>query len=108
MERQKNSYVIMPKSRQILEEMGLNIRKARLRRKISAKLVCERANISRTTLWKIENGDPTVVIGAYVKVLAAINLQNDLLLVAKDEALAEFMADYELEKKWKRSNAEQI
>ena len=69
----------MPKTEQILKDMGYQIRLARLRRDISVNLVCERAYISRTTLWKVENGDPSVAIGIYAVILHAIdNMDKDL------------------------------
>ena len=36
----------------ILEEMGDNIKLARLRRELTAEQVAERAGISRSTLWQ--------------------------------------------------------
>ena len=42
----------------ILEEMGDNIKLARLRRELTAEQVAERAGISRSTLWQIEKGAP--------------------------------------------------
>lgn len=43
----KRAAVIMPQTRKILEQMGEQIRLARLRRKLSLELVAERAGISR-------------------------------------------------------------
>ena len=87
----------MPKTREILEQMGEQIRLARLRRKLSAQLVAERAGISRQTLTAIEKGTPTVTIGAYAAVLHALNnLDNDFLLVAKDDELGRKLQDLDL------------
>lgn len=61
----KRAAVIMPQTRKILEQMGEQIRLARLRRKLSLELVAERAGISRATLISIEKGAPTVSIGSY-------------------------------------------
>ena len=43
----KKSIVLLPETEQILEQMGLQIKYARLRRKLPAELVAERAGISR-------------------------------------------------------------
>lgn len=87
----------MPKTREILEQMGEQIRLARLRRKLSAQLVAERAGISRQTLTAIEKGTSTVAIGAYAAVLHALNnLDNDFLLVAKDDELGRKLQDLDL------------
>ena len=50
----KKSAVLLPKTQKILEQMGEQIKYARLRRKLSMELVAERAGISRATLWAIE------------------------------------------------------
>ena len=56
----RKAVTIMPKTQKALKEVGENIRLARLRRKISVELVAERAGISRSTVWSIENGSPSV------------------------------------------------
>ncbi len=68
----KSTCVVMPKTSNNLSIMGEQIKMARLRRKLPVKLVCERAGISRATLWQIEKGCPTVSIGAYACVLHAL------------------------------------
>lgn len=93
----KTAAVIMPQTRAILQQMGEQIRLARLRRKLSASLIAERAGISRATLVSIEKGSPTVAIGAYAAVLHALNnLDVDLLLVAKDDELGRKLQDLDL------------
>ena len=90
----KKTPVIMPQTRNILEQMGEQIKLARLRRKLSAQLVAERAGISRQTLHSIEKGVSTVTIGAYAAVLHALNnLDADLLLVAKDDEFGRKLQD---------------
>ena len=82
---------------EILEQMGLQIKYARLRRKLSAELVAERAGISRATLVSIEKGASSVAIGCYAAVLHALNyMDKDLLLVAKDDELGRKLQDLNL------------
>ena len=82
---------------EILEQMGLQIKYARLRRKLSANLVAERAGISRATLVSIEKGASSVAIGCYAAVLHALNyMDKDLLLVAKDDDLGRKLQDLDL------------
>ena len=93
----KKSVILMPESRKILETMGEQIKMARLRRKLSAGLVAERAGISRATLWAVEKGSPSVAIGIYAAVLHSLNgMDKDLLLVAKDDELGRKLQDLEL------------
>ena len=89
--------VILPQTQEILNQMGEQIRLARLRRRLSAELVAERAGLSRVTLSNIEKGSPSVAIGSYAAVLHALNgMDKDLLLVAKDDELGRKLQDMNL------------
>lgn len=92
----KHSVVLLPKTQQILEQVGNQIRLARLRRGLSEEIVAERAGISRATLCSIEKGAPTVSFGSYASVLVALGLQEDLLLLAKDDVLGRTFQDLNL------------
>ena len=93
----KKSIVLLPETLNILEQMGLQIKYARLRRKISAEIVAERAGISRATLCAMEKGSPSVAMGCYAAVLHALNyMDKDLLLVAKDDELGRKLQDLDL------------
>lgn len=92
----------MPKTAEILETVGAQIRLARLRRKISVNTVAERAGVSRATVWKVEKGNPSVAMGVYAKVLNAIGLQSDLLLIARDDSLGRLLQDAELDRKYRK------
>ena len=93
----KKSTVVLPQTQEILNQLGEQIRLARLRRHLSAELVAERAGISRMTLSNIEKGSPSVAIGSYAAVLHALNgMDKDLLLVAKDDELGRKLQDLEL------------
>ena len=93
----KKAVTVLPQTEAILSTLGEQIKLARLRRNLSVELVSQRADISRATLWKVEKGDPTVAIGIYAAVLHALNnLDNDLLLVAKDDELGRALQDLQL------------
>ena len=93
---EKRKILIMPSTSRILKEFGDNIRLARLRRKLSAEQVAERANISRSTLWYVEKGSPRVAMGIYAQVLFVLGLEKDLLKVAADDAFGRKLQDAEL------------
>lgn len=97
------AYNIMPDTENILKTMGEQIKMARLRRKLSATLVSERAGVSRSTLWKVENGNPSVAVGIYAAVLHALNnMDKDLLKIAGDDELGRKLQDIDLTGKNKR------
>ena len=93
----KQTTILLPQIQEILTTMGEQIKLARLRRNLSTMLVAVRAGISRATLQSVEKGLPTVSIGIYAAVLHALNnLDNDLLLVAKDDELGRTLQDLNL------------
>lgn len=92
----KKKIIILPKTMKIMSELGENIKLARLRRKLSAEQVAERADISRPTLSAIEKGSPTVSIGSYLLVLQVLGLEKDFLLLAKDDELGRKLQDAEI------------
>ena len=61
-----------------LRKLGRDIRDARRRRRIPTAIVAQRASISRTTLVKIEKGDPGVAIGIYATVLFVLGMADRL------------------------------
>ena len=71
----------MPVRRQLLK-LGQDIRNARRRRRIQAQVMAERASISRTTLHKVERGDPGVSLGIYATVLFVLGMSERLADVA--------------------------
>ena len=81
----RKKVVLLPRTEQALEKVGANIKRARLRRNIRAELLVERAGISADTLTSIEKGVSTVSIGAYAAVLAVLEMDNDLEMIALDE-----------------------
>ena len=92
----KRTTIIYPSSARELEELGMRLKDARLRRRFSMETVCSRADISRPTLYKIENGDPSVSIGAYIQILRVLGLVGDLSLIAKEDALGRRLQDESL------------
>jgi transcriptional regulator with XRE-family HTH domain len=87
---------LLPKMEKVLVQVGENIKLARLRRKLSAEQVAERANISRPTLWSIEKGAGSVAMAAYAQVLFVLGLERDLIKLAGDDPLGRKLQDAEL------------
>ena len=69
-------------ARKTLVKLGADITVARKKRRISTLSMAERAFLSRSTLARIEKGDPSVSMGAYLSVLAILGLAKHLEQVA--------------------------
>lgn len=59
--------------------MGKQIRAHRKVLRISATTAAESAGMSRVTLHRIENGEPSVTMGAYLNVMAALGMNFDII-----------------------------
>ena len=86
--------------------MGEQIRLARLRRNLSIAQVAERATCSPLTVGRIEKGSPTVSIGIYARVLYALQLDDDLTLIAKEDTLGRVLQDLSLKRRTRASKKE--
>ncbi|MBR6340077.1 MAG: helix-turn-helix transcriptional regulator [Alloprevotella sp.] len=81
---------------QNLQIMGEQIMLARKLRPLSMQDIAERATITRLTVSKVEHGDPMVSMGIFARVLYALNLENDITLLAADDALGRQLQGAEL------------
>lgn len=93
----KTKPVLLPQIRRLLTNVGENVRLARLRRRLAAELVAERAGISRPTLRSVERGDPGVSLAVVLSVLTSLGLAQDITLVARDDALGRKLQDANLQ-----------
>ena len=89
--------VVFPQEQRLLSDLGERLRLARKRRKLSNAAVAQRAGISRTTLYKVEAGNPSATLGSYVRVLAALGLEGDLNQLAADDRVGRKLQDLALE-----------
>ncbi len=73
--RTSRASVVLPiPVKRALRKLGHDLRDARRRRRIPVITAAQRASISRTTLVKIEKGDPGVAIGIYATVLFVMGM----------------------------------
>lgn len=87
---------LLPKHGRLLTEVGENLRLARLRRRLSAEQVAERAGISRSTLHLLENGSAGTSLGKLLQVLVVLGLESDLVRLASDDMLGRKLEDARL------------
>lgn len=62
-----------------LANLGQQIRTHRKALRVNATTTAQAAGLSRVTLHRIERGEPSVTIGAYLNVMAALGLDFGLL-----------------------------
>lgn len=65
--------------REHLAQLGQELRSARERQKVSAVAAAEAAGVSRVTLHRIERGEPSVAMGAWIAVASTLGVRLGLL-----------------------------
>ena len=91
---------------QKMKTVGEQIKLARLRRNLSVAQVAERATCSPLTVSRIEKGAPTVSIGIYLRVLYALQLDDDILLLAQKDEMGRVLQDLALKLRQRASKKE--
>ncbi len=89
-----------------MQIVGEQIRLARLRRNLSVVQVAERATCSPLTVTRIEKGAPTVAIGIYLRVLYALQLDDDILRLAKEDEMGRVLQDLRMKPRERASKKE--
>lgn len=78
--------VLFPKQQRILAMFGEDLLLAAKRRSFTKKLICDRTGFDNKTVNKVFAGDPGVSIGAYLKVMAVLGMEDNFAkLAAHDE-----------------------
>lgn len=89
-----------------MQIVGEQIKLARLRRNLSVAQVAERATCSPLTVARVEKGTPTVAIGIYLRVLYALQLDGDIVWLAREDAMGKALQDLSLKKRERASKKE--
>lgn len=92
----KISRPVFPYAERQAVALGRRLREARLRRRMTALAMAERAGISRATLHRLEKGDTSISLGAYQRVLRVLGLEADFDLLARDDVLGRKLQDMAL------------
>lgn len=94
------------KLEQKMQIVGEQIKLARLRRNLTIAQVAERATCSTLTVSRIEKGSPSVAIGIYLRVLYALQLDEGILWLAKEDELGRRLQDLSLKNRQRASKKE--
>lgn len=97
---------VFPRTQRRAEALGERLRTARLRRRMSASEMAERADISRVTLQRLERGDPSVGMAVFLRVLSVLGLEDDIDAVARDDELGQRLQDVMLRRPRRASRRE--
>lgn len=92
------------KLEQKMQVVGEQIKFARLRRNLlSVAQVAERATCAPLTVMRIEKGAATVSMGIYLRVPYALQLDDDILLLAKEDRMGRALQDLQLKQRERAS-----
>jgi transcriptional regulator with XRE-family HTH domain len=69
-----------------LKEMGAGLARLRIARHLPQRIAAERAGVSRNTLSRIENGDPSVAVGQVLRYFAVVGKSNAFIDALNTEA----------------------
>lgn len=89
-----------------MQIVGEQIKLARLRRNLTIAQIADRAMVSELTINRVEKGLPTVSMGIYLRVLYALQLDDDILFLAKDDELGRMLQDLGLKNRKRASKKE--
>lgn len=94
---------LYPAQRRTLTGLGERLRLARLRRKLSIEIACQRAGVSRMTLFRAEAGSPAIALGTLLRILCVLGLESDLDALARDDRAGRLLQDQALPERRRRS-----
>jgi transcriptional regulator with XRE-family HTH domain len=95
-----------PRVTEALARLGAGLKNLRARRRMPMAYAADRASISRSTLYKVERGDPGVGLGVYAAVLQGYGMLERLegLVDARWDRAGLALEDSRLPRRIRRSD----
>lgn len=90
-----------PRAQRQIEALGVRLRAARMRRRMTQEVLAERVGVSVPTIAKLESGDPSTSLATVLRLLTVLGLADDIDLIAAQDTLGRELQDNAL----KRTNA---
>jgi len=80
--KKSSSHFVMFGVEELLEQVGLNIKTARIRRNITIKELANRIHVDERTISRLEKGDTSINFKNLVTVLMVLGLEDSVLDLA--------------------------
>lgn len=81
-----------------IEALGQRLRTARLARGMTQSHLAERVGVDRTTIGKLESGDPATSLSTVLRVLSALGLDHDIDQIAATDPVGTQLAASQLKR----------
>lgn len=88
----------LPRARRQIEALGVRLRAARMRRRMTQEVLAERVGVSVPTIGKLESGDPSTSLATVLRTLAVLGLADDIDLIAAQDILGRALQDSALKR----------
>lgn len=94
----KRTPPVHPAQRRQLTALGLRLRAARLRRKLTQAMLAERVGVTVPTIRKLEDGDASTSLSVMLRALVVLGLASDIDRIAVEDVLGRQLQDSELKR----------
>ena len=107
MSKTKSRNALPLRAKLAMKRLGTGIATARKMRGVTMALMSERAMLSRTTLARVERGDPSVAFGTYASVLFVLGLTDAIGELLRDDAVTKAQLDERIPKRVRGARLQQ-